>query len=92
MSLDVNAASVFRVNLNANITALSLANVTAGRVTTRQMELLGDGTQRTIAWGTWTVVTGTPVPTLTSGRKDIYDIRTDGTNVLVWLTAQNVAV
>jgi len=92
LSLDLSKGGVFRVSFNANISSLSLANAVAGgaNVTTCQLELLGDGTARTINFGNWTVATGTPVPTSTLGRKDIYDIRTDGAHVLVWLIAQNV--
>jgi hypothetical protein len=88
--LDLATGGVFRVALDADITALALASAVAGRVTTCQLELLGDGTLRAIDFGAWTVVTGSPVPTSATGRKDVYDIRTDGSNVLVWLTAQNV--
>jgi len=91
LSLDLAKGGVFRTTLNANITSLSLANaVTGNKATTIQLELLGDGTPRTVNFGAWTVATGTPVPTSTIGRKDIYDIRTDGARVLVWLIAQNV--
>jgi hypothetical protein len=91
LSLDLSKGGVFRVTLNADINLLSLASVLVGnKVTTCQLELLGDGTQRAVNFGNWTVATGTPVPTSTIGRKDVYDIRTDGAHVLVWLIAQNV--
>jgi hypothetical protein len=88
--LDVTTGGVFRVNFSANIVALSLAGVPAGGVTTRQLELIADGTARTVNWGAWTLVTGAPVPTSAAGRKDVYELRADGSRVLVWLTAQNV--
>jgi hypothetical protein len=91
VTLDAAASSgVFRVNLTANITAISLINAPAGRETDRQLELIGDGTARSVNFGAWTLVTGTPVPTSAAGRKDVYELTSDGVNVLVWLTAQNV--
>ena len=90
LTLDTDTGDVFRVAFTANITAIALANIPAGKVTGIQLELVGDGTPRTVSFGAWTVATGTPVPTSAVGRKDIYAIRSDGTNVLVWLIAQNV--
>jgi hypothetical protein len=90
LTLDAAVAGVFRTTLNSNILVINLNNAPAGKITTRQLELVGDGTARTINFGAWTLATGTPVPTSTVGRKDVYDIRTDGNTVLVWLIAQNV--
>ena len=90
LMLNLDQGSVFRVSFNADIALLSLAGALAGKVTTCQLELLADGTARTVNFGAWSLATGTPVPTSATGRKDIYDIRTDGTNTVVWLTAQNV--
>ncbi len=90
LALDFANNGVFRVALNANITAITIANSPANKVITRQLELVADGTARTINFGAWTIVTGTPMPTSAAGRKDVYEIRSDGTHVLVWLTAQNV--
>jgi len=90
LTLDFSLASVFRVTLTQNIANAVLSNARPGVVSACELELLGDGTARTVAFGGWTMATGTPVPTSAVGRKDIYDVRSDGAHVVVWLTAQNV--
>jgi hypothetical protein len=90
ITLDFRLGGVFQCYVSADITAMALANVAAGKVSTAQLELIGDGFARVVNFGAWTMATGAPVPTFALARKDIYEIRTDGTNTTVWLTAQNL--
>jgi hypothetical protein len=73
LTLDCAAGNVFVVALNANITTLSFSNVPAtGTAVGITLELVADGTQRTITWGSavkWPGGTA-PTPTATNGKVD----------------------
>lgn len=51
LTLDLNTATVFTVDLTSNITTITLQNVqTSGRASSFSIILTADGTARTVAW------------------------------------------
>jgi hypothetical protein len=95
LTLDLAAASVFTVSLNANITTLTLNNIAAsGRTSSFVLVLTADGTARTITWPGSFKWPGGTAPTLTStnGKIDIITAFTTngGTNWYAFATGQNL--
>ena len=73
--LDCNAANVFAVSLNSNITTLTFANVPpSGTAFGLTLLFTMDGTARTITWGSSVKWAGGTAPTLTStsGKVDAF--------------------
>lgn len=67
LTLDCAAGNVFAVALNANITTLAFSNVPAtGTAYGCTLELIADGTPRTITWGSSVKWPGGTAPTLTA--------------------------
>lgn len=67
LTLDCAAGNVFAVALNASITTLAFSNVPAtGTAYGCTLELIADGTPRTITWGSSVKWPGGTAPTLTS--------------------------
>lgn len=67
LTLDCAAGNVFAVALNASITTLAFSNVPAtGTAYGCTLELIADGTPRTITWGSSVKWPGGTEPTLTS--------------------------
>ena len=93
--IDCNAANVFAVSLNANITTLSFTNVpTSGNAFGLTLLLTADGTARTITWGSAVKWAGGTAPTLTStnAKVDVYVLVTHdgGANWYAFTSGQNL--
>lgn len=84
LTLNLNSATVFDVNLNANITSIAVQNVQSTGVTSSFVLIFtADGTPRTVTWPNSFKWVGNTAPTLTStnGKKDIFVfLTTDGGN------------
>ena len=83
LTLDLSAAQVFTVSLNANVTTLTISNTpaTASRSIGFTLILTADGTARTVTWGAAVLWPAGTSPTLTStnGKKDVFSfVTTDG--------------
>jgi len=95
LTLDLSAAQVFTVSLNASVTTLTISNTpaTASRSIGFTLILTADGTARTVAWGAAVLWPGGTGPTLTStnGKKDVFSfVTTDGgTTWLGFVGGQN---
>ena len=66
LTLDLGAAAMFLVNLNANITSLVLQNVPSTGGAVASIRFTADGTQRTISWPASFRWGGAGAPTMTS--------------------------
>lgn len=74
LTLDLNTGTVFKVNLNSNITTLTINNVNSANDTSSLVLILeADGTARTITWPTSFKWTNNVAPSITStaGKNDI---------------------
>ena len=92
LSLDLSAASVFKVANNANVTTLNIQNATANKATSFMLQLTADGVARTWTWPasvTW--ISGVPTLTSVSGKADLFVFFTldGGTTWLGSVVAQN---
>lgn len=96
LNLNLNAGSVFNVNLNANITSIIASGVTVSSATSFTLFFKADGTQRTVTWN----INGSNVrwpsasaPTLTStnGKVDVVSVMSNdgGTNWFGFVGGQN---
>lgn len=94
LTLDYSAGNVFDVSLNANITTLTVTNWPAsGKKGSVELWLTADGTQRTVALGSFKSPGGaTYTPTATNGKKDVVTLHTmdGGTNVYFLIGGQNM--
>ena len=96
LTLDLAAAQVFDVSLNANITTLTINNVpaTASKVTSFTLVLTADGTTRTIAWPAAFRWPGNTAPTITStlNKRDVLAFFTsdNGTSWNAFISGQNL--
>lgn len=78
LTLDLSTAGIFYVNLNANITTLTISSVPSIGASTFTLILTGDGTLRTITWPSkinWPDST-TPTLTTANGYSDIFSFMT----------------
>lgn len=92
LTLDLSAASVFRVALTANITTLTIANMVAGFASSFMIQFTADGTPRTVAQpGSVVALTGTYTPTSTNAKRDLLSYVTldGGTTWLMTIVALN---
>jgi hypothetical protein len=95
LTLDLSAAQVFTVSLNANVTTLTISNTpaTASRSIGFTLILTADGTARTVTWGAAVLWSAGTSPTLTStnGKKDVFSLVTTdgGTTWLAFAGGQN---
>lgn len=95
LTIDLNTASVFTVDLTANITTLTLNNVqSAGRASSFVLVLTADGTSRSVIWPEsfkWPSGTA-PTVTSTNGKKDVYIFFTvdGGTSWQAFISGQNL--
>lgn len=79
ITIDCNAASVFYISLNANISTITFSNVpVAGRAFSIVLSIEADGTPRTITWPASVKWPGGAAPTLTStaGKVDTLTLYT----------------
>lgn len=93
VSLDLAAATFFSVSLNSNAT-FTFANTPASpRVFSFMLQLVADGTQRTITWPAAVRWGGAvvPVPTSTLNKVDTYSFLTHdgGSNWFGFIVEQN---
>ena len=92
LSLDLSAASVFNVALNANVTTLTFANMVAGFATSFVLQFTADGTPRTVTQpGSVVLLSGAYVPCSTNGKRDLltYTTLNGGTTWLMGIISQN---
>ena len=95
ITLDLNAATVFNVTLNANITTVTLQNVqTTGRSSSFVLVFTGDGTARSVTWPAsfyWPSGTA-PTITSTAGKDDVFVFFTTdgGTTWMAFISGQNL--
>jgi hypothetical protein len=93
LTLNLANSNIFNVALNANVTTLSITNVTASAAVSFTLILTADGTPRTITWPGSILWPGGTAPTLTStnGKRDmIVFVTTDtGTTWLATVAGQN---
>jgi hypothetical protein len=73
LTLNLETANFFAVNLDSNISTLTITNPPAsGSVGSFTLELTADGTARTINWGSIKWPGGTPpTPTSANGKRDV---------------------
>ena len=95
ITLDLNAATVFTVALNANITTITITNTqTSGRASSFVLMFTADGTARTVTWPASFHWSGGTAPTLTAtnGKEDIFVFFTvdGGTNWQAFTSGQNL--
>lgn len=95
LTIDLNAAAVFTVDLNSNITTFTLNNVqSAGRASSFVLILTADGTARSVTWpASFDWPSGTaPTITSTNGKKDVFIFFTvdGGTNWQAFVSGQNL--
>jgi hypothetical protein len=80
VTLDLSSATIFLINLNANITTMSITNASSdsSRSHTFTIIFTGDGTARTVAWPASVKWPDNSAPTLTStnGKRDVYHFMT----------------
>lgn len=75
ITLDLNTAGVFNVDVTSNINTITLSNVQAsGRASSFVLTLIGDGTPRTVIWPANFLWPNNTAPNLTSsaGKKDVF--------------------
>ena len=95
LTVDLSAAQVFGVTLNAAIDTFTISNTpaTANRSIGFTLILTADGTARGITWGAPVKWSGgvTPTTTITNGKKDIFTFMTinGGTEWLGFIAGQN---
>jgi hypothetical protein len=94
MSLDLSTGSLFRISLTTSITSLTFTNTPASpRVCSFVIQLVADGTARTVAWPVSVKWPSNIAPTITStsGKLDTFSFLTydGGTTWLGFTSAQN---
>lgn len=95
LTLDLSAAGVFNVSLNANITTLTLQNIpTSGNVVNFILIFTADGTSRSVTWpASFKWVDGT-APSISSGlnKKDVFTFFTtdNGTSWNAFISGQGI--
>jgi hypothetical protein len=78
LTLDLSAAGIFYVNLNANVTTLTISNTQTIGASAFILIFIADGTPRSVTWGASILWPGGTAPTLTStnGKDDIFSFVT----------------
>ena len=78
LTLDLSTAGIFYVNLNANITTLTISNTQSIGASAFTLIFTADGTPRSVTWGASILWPGGFGPTLTStnGKEDIFSFVT----------------
>jgi hypothetical protein len=92
LSLDLKAATVFIVALNANVTAMTFANMVPGFAASFLLEFTADGTARTVAQPASVVaMNGAYTPSSINGKKDrlLYETIDGGTTWRMWIVFLN---
>jgi hypothetical protein len=94
LTLDLSTAGLFYVNLNSNITTLTLTNVpTSPKVLSFTVQFVADGTLRAVSWPLGTRWANGILPTLTSvlNKVDTFTFLTHdgGTNWFAYISDQN---
>lgn len=94
ITIDCNAATVFYIVLNSNITTITFSNVpVAGRAFSIVLSIEADGTPRTISWPASVKWPNNSAPTLTStaGKTDTFVLYTydAGTKWYAFVSGQN---
>jgi hypothetical protein len=94
LTLDLASAVVFNVNLNSPITTFTLTNVPSNpKVYSFALQLVADGTSRSVVWPTGTRWSGGSAPTLTTtaGKVDTFTFLTHdgGTSWFGYTNDQN---
>ena len=94
LTLDLSAAGVFYVSLNAAITTLTISNTQTAGSSAFTLIFTADGTPRTVTWGGSILWPGGTAPTLTStnGKEDIFSFVTidGGTTWFSFVGGQNL--
>lgn len=95
LTIDLDTASIFEVDLNSNITTLTLSNVQAsGTSSSFVLIFIADGTSRTVVWpASFKWPSGTaPTITSTNGKKDVFIFFTvdGGTSWQSFISGQNL--
>jgi hypothetical protein len=78
LTLDLSTAGIFYVNLNANVTTLTISNTQTIGASAFTLIFIADGTPRSVTWGASILWPGGTAPTLTStnGKDDIFSFVT----------------
>lgn len=78
LTLDLSTAGIFYVNLNANITTLTISNTQTSGASAFTLIFTADGTPRSITWGASILWPNNLPPTLTSTNtaEDIFSFVT----------------
>lgn len=95
LTIDLNTATAFDVQLNSNITTLTITNIQGnGKTSSFILMLTADGTPRTIVWpASFKWPQGlSPTLTSTNGKKDVFLFYTvdGGTTWISLVTGQNI--
>ena len=94
LTLDLSNAGIFYVNLNANITTLTISNTQSIGASAFTLIFTADGTPRSVTWGGSIIWPGGLAPTLTAtnGRDDIFSFVTldAGTTWFAFVGGQNL--
>jgi len=95
LSLNLNAASVFDVSLNSNITTFSISNIQSSGLTSSFVLIFtADGTLRSVTWPASFKWPGGTAPTITSeiDKKDVYVFFTvdGGTSWQAFISGQSL--
>ena len=89
LPIDLRVARAFRVTVDADITAVSIANAAAGSLNVCLLELAGNGTAYTQSWTGITWLTGTPVLSSADGKRDLVGLLSlDGSTWLAVMIGQ----
>jgi hypothetical protein len=96
LAINLNAATIFDVTLNAAITTFNISNVqSSGRVSSFVLIFTADGTARSVTWPAsfkWTAGNTAPTLTSTNNKKDVFTFFTvdGGTSWQAFISGQNI--
>jgi hypothetical protein len=95
LALNLLSGTVFTVNMNSNITSMTITNVqSTGRTNSFVLVLVADGTARTVIWpNSFKWPSGTaPTLTETAGKRDVFTFFTTdgGSNWQAFITGQDI--
>jgi len=78
LTLDLSTAGIFYVNLNADITTLTISNTQTIGASAFTLVFTADGTSRSVTWGGSILWPSGTAPTLTStnGKEDVFSFMT----------------